>query len=50
MPFSAAEEALVRRARAWLAPHRLLVKKVANLLTRRLFRRALAKLPTDTDP
>ncbi len=49
-PFSEAEGALVRRARAWLAPHRLLVKKVANLLTRRIFRRALAKLPTDTDP
>jgi len=36
-----------RRLRQW---HRRLLKKPMNLLTRRLFPRALGKLPTDTDP
>jgi RIO-like serine/threonine protein kinase len=36
-----------RSLRRW---HRRVVKKPMNLLTRRLFPRALGKLPTDTDP
>jgi predicted Ser/Thr protein kinase len=48
--FTPEEQAFVdgtRRIRDW---HRLVVKKPMNFLTRRLFPRALGKLPTDTDP
>lgn len=43
-------ERLFRLTRSFRRAHRLIVKKPMNLLTKRLFPRALGKLPTDTDP
>ena len=44
------DERLFQSTRRLRRIHRLLLKKPMNLLTRRLFPRALGKLPTDTDP
>lgn len=44
------EARLFTETRAFRSFHRRLVKKPMNLLTRRLFPKALGKLPTDTDP
>ncbi|MHC4473246.1 MAG: hypothetical protein ACYS99_20065 [Planctomycetota bacterium] len=49
-PLTLEEEALVRSTDLLRRIHRVLVKKPANLLTRRLFPGALGKLPTDSDP
>jgi RIO-like serine/threonine protein kinase len=49
-PLQGEEAELFRRTQALRRMHRGLVKKPMNLLTRRLFPRALGKLPTDTDP
>ena len=49
-PLRGEEAALFEETQAFRHLHRRLVKKPMNLLTRRLFPKALGKLPTDTDP
>jgi RIO-like serine/threonine protein kinase len=49
-PLTGEEARLFEETQALRRIHRRLVKKPMNLLTRRLFPRALGKLPTDTDP
>jgi RIO-like serine/threonine protein kinase len=49
-PLSPEEEEMFRRTKEIRGLHQRIIKKPMNLLTRRLFPKALGKLPTDTDP